>query len=294
MRTQQLSYFVAVATTGHFTTAAGQCGVSQPTLSKQIRSLENSLGTRLFRRLPTGVELTTAGQALLPHARRILVEVDNAERSVREVAELRRGRVRVGATPSTIEGLLADVLAGFSRSHPRIEIELREGGSRMLTRDLVEGRLDLALLIGPLRDPVQDLQTTTVYRERLVLAAPASARLPAAVTVADLRTMPLVMFRDGYDLREVTLRACAAEGFEPHLAVEGAEMGSVLRLVECGLGFAVVPEIVMRNRAGLRHAPIASPPLTREIAVAHREVASLPLAARAFRDHLVEELANAR
>ena len=119
-----------------------------------------------------------------------------------------------------------------------------------------------------------------------MLASPADADLPDVIGVAALRDLPLVMFREGYDLREVTLGACRAAGFEPRLAVEGGEMSAVLRFVEAGLGHAVVPEMVMGNRPGLRRTRLEKPALRREIALAHRSDA-LQLAALAFRDELL-------
>jgi len=286
----QLVYFVAAARTGHFTRAAELVGVSQPTLSKQIRALENSLGTPLFTRTRSGAELTTAGDALLPHARRIVIDVANAERAVHEVAELRRGRVRLGATPSITDGLLPGVLREFRERYPDIELELEEAGSRLLTEHLLDGRLDVALLITPVSTGAEVLRAEQVLHERLVVASPPSDPLPERVSITDLREVPLVMFREGYDLRDVTLRACEQAGFTPRFAVEGGEMGAVLRFVEAGLGHAVVPELVMATREQLRRSWIIDPPLTRRVAVVHRDLDRLPLAARAFREVLLERL----
>ncbi|MET0468358.1 MAG: LysR substrate-binding domain-containing protein [Aeromicrobium sp.] len=290
MQIQQLTYFVAVARTRHFTRAADLTGVSQPTLSKQIRVLENSLGTPLFVRYRGGIELTSAGEALLPHAQRILIDVESAERTVHEVANLRRGRVRLGATPSMCEGLLPAALKTFHTAYPDIDLEVQEGGSRLLTRELSQGRLDVALLIVPLATDDRDLETTPVIRERLVLASPPSVVMPDRMPVAELRDVPLVMFREGYDLRDVTLRACRAAGFEPRLAVEGGEMSAVLRFVEAGLGHAVVPEMVLATRPQLRSTVLDDPPLDRVIALAHRSSEALPLAARAFKAALLDHL----
>jgi DNA-binding transcriptional LysR family regulator len=287
---QQLSYFVAVARTRHFTRAAELTGVSQPSLSKQIRVLENSLGTPLFVRNRGGIELTSAGEALLPHAQRILIDVESAERTVHEVATLRRGRVRMGATPSLCEGLLPDALTRFHGSYPDIDLEVQEAGSRVLTAELSQGRLDVALLIIPLHTTDPDIETTPVLRERLVLASPVGSDLPDEMGVEALRDLPLVMFREGYDLRDVTLRACAAAGFEPRLAVEGGEMSAVLRFVEAGLGYAVVPSMVLATRQHLRATQLIDPPLDRVIAMAHRSSEALPLAARAFKAELLEHL----
>jgi DNA-binding transcriptional LysR family regulator len=160
----------------------------------------------------------------------------------------------------------------------------------VLTRELGQGRLDLALLIVPLGPDnaieTGAIETTSILRERLVLASPADADLPDVIGVAALRDLPLVMFREGYDLREVTLGACRAAGFEPRLAVEGGEMSAVLRFVEAGLGHAVVPEMVMSTRPRLRITGLEKPALRREIALAHRSDA-LELAALAFRDELL-------
>lgn len=290
MQIQQLTYFVAVARTRHFTRAAEVTGVSQPSLSKQIRVLENSLGTPLFVRNRGAIELTSAGQALLPHAQRILIDVESAERTVHEVANLRRGRVRMGATPSLCEGVLPEALRRFHETYPGIDLEVQEAGSRVLTRELAQGRLDVALLIVPLHTDDPDIETTPILRERLVLAGRTDSDLPERMDVKDLRDLPLVMFREGYDLRDVTLRACRAAGFEPRLAVEGGEMSAVLRFVEAGLGHAVVPSMVLASRPELRATVLENPQLDRVIALAHRSSEALPLAARAFKADLLAHL----
>lgn len=290
MQIQQLNYFVAVARTRHFTQAAELTGVSQPSLSKQIRALENSLGTPLFVRNRGSIELTSAGEALLPHAQRILIESESAERTVHEVASLRRGRVRLGATPSLCDGLLPEALTRFHASYPDIELEVQEAGSQVLTRELSYGRVDVALLIVPLHTNQPDIETTPVMRERLVLASPADSDMPERMDIKDLRGLPLVMFREGYDLRDVTLRACEKAGFEPTLAVEGGEMNAVLSFVQAGLGHAVVPSMVLPTRPQLVATQLQNPRLDRVIAVANRSSEAMPLAARAFKVELLRHL----
>jgi DNA-binding transcriptional LysR family regulator len=135
-----------------------------------------------------------------------------------------------------------------------------------------------------------DIETTPILRERLVLASRTDSTLPERMDVSDLRDLPLVMFREGYDLRDVTLRACRAAGFEPRLAVEGGEMSAVLRFVEAGLGHAVVPSMVLASRPELQATVLENPPLDRVIALAHRSSEALPLAARAFKAELLAHL----
>lgn len=269
---QQLAYFVAVAEVRHFTQAAEILRVAQPSLSKQIRALESELSVSLFSRARGNITLTPAGEALLPLAKRILADVETARLEVQELAGLKRGRVRLGATPSLCAGLLADVLRRFHDAYPGIQLLVEEGGSRDLVRELTRGSLDMALVILPLQgDP--PLDTTPILREFLVVASPTgaetglperslkAAQLPrrSYLRIEDLRNRPLVMFRPGYDLREATISACRAAGFEPRFAVEGGEMDAVLRFVEVGLGVAVVPSMVLAGRPGLRGTPLVLP-----------------------------------
>lgn len=295
---QQLAYFVAVAEIRHFTQAAESLGIAQPSLSKQIRTLEAELGAPLFSRARGNITLTPAGEALMPLAKRILADVDTARLEVQELAGLVRGRVRLGATPSLCAGLLADALRRFHDSYPGIRLIVEEGGSRDLVRDLTRGMLDLALVILPLADDTP-LVTTPILREHLVVAMPADQRpRRSPMTIEDLQGRNLVMFRSGYDLREATIGACRQAGFEPRFAVEGGEMDAVLRFVEAGLGLAVVPSMVLAGRPGLRGVPLTQmeptgsfirrdlpppPSLQRTVAIAHRKDVAPTHAARAFR-----------
>lgn len=290
MQVHQLRSFVLLAQQRHFTRAAALAEVSQPSLSKQIRALENSLGTDLLIRERGNVALTTAGEALLPFAQRILIDVEGAERAVREVSRLQRGRVRLGATPSMCDALLPDVLRRFQASHPGLDLEVREGGSRVLVRELEQGSLDLALIIAARGDGDTVLTTTPIVRERLVLVGSTETDLPATLPVSALEGLPLVMFREGYDLRTATLDACRQAGFSPTLAIEGGEMSAVLRFVEAGLGYAVVPQMVLAGRPGLRAATLVEPELDRSVVLGQRVGVRLPLAAAAFRDELLAAL----
>lgn len=278
----QLHYFVAVAETRHFTRAAEHVHVSQPSLSQQIRALENELGAALFSRARGNVALTEAGESLLPLARRILADAETARHEVQELVQLRRGRIRLGATPSVCTGLLPDVLRAFHDLHPGIELRIEESGSRDLVRELARGAVDLALVVLPLPTPSPALTTVELLQEDLVVVSSAAGPAPRRpVRISDLQGEPLVMFRHGYDLRELTVGACHAAGFEPSFTVEGGEMDAVLGFVRAGLGVAVVPSMVA-ERAGrdLRVTELAPPGLRRTIALAHRSDVPPPRAAR--------------
>jgi DNA-binding transcriptional LysR family regulator len=292
---QQLAYFVALADVGSFTRAADAVGVAQPTLSRQLRALEAGLGAALVDRgARDGLHLTPAGHAVLPLARRILADMDSARTAVAELVGLRSGRVRVGATPSLCIGVLADVLRVFCGRHPDVRVELVEDGSQPLERRLARGDLDLALVIVPTAGLDPGLALTPLLRERLsVASAVRDGRAVGrrSVTVAQLSRHPLVLPREGYDVRAVTLRAFAQAGVTARVAVEGGEMDAVLRLVEAGAGAAVVPDLVFAGRPRLRRTAL-TPPLYRTVALARRCDLAPTHAVRAFSDTLLGFLAE--
>jgi len=305
---QQLRYFVAVAESRHFTQAAALTGVTQPSLSKQIHALEDSVGTALFTRARGNVELTPAGEALLPRARRILADVDTARLEIDELVGVRRGRLRLGATPSLCTSLVAPLLPRFRALHPAVQLTIQEDGSQDLVASLARGQLDQAFIVVPDTGVDPALTAEPILREPLVVASslelaealggplhgPLSGPLGGSgpVALARLRDEPMVMFRIGYDLREATLRACHEAGFEPVLAVEGGEMDAVLGFVEAGVGVALVPSMVVAARPGLRVTPLAEG-LRRTIALAHRRDVTPTHAAAAMRGVLEEYLREA-
>ena len=281
MEFHQLRYFVAVAEERHFTKAARGLHVAQPSVSRAIRVLEEELGTSLFHRMKGNVALTPAGETLLPWARRVLADVDGATGEVRELADLRRGRLAVGATPSLTITLLPPALAKFHSAYPGIDLVLQEAGSRDLVRELEQGVLDVALVILPVSH--ETLETSPLLREELVVAVAPDHALASrrTIPIADLKGVPLVMFCDGYDLRAATVAACRRAGFEPLFALEGGEMDGVLRLAAAGLGVAVVPSLVIDPAGPLKAVRLAEP-LTRTIGFANRKDRHLSRAGREF------------
>lgn len=292
MQIQQLRYVVAVADERHFTRAANRLHVAQPSLSSQVRALEYELGAPLFDRSRRGVTLTAAGEQFLPWARQALADCEAGREAVRELLGLHRGRLSIGATPSLTTGLLPPLLATFRARYPGVELLLRQAGSRDLVASLDEGELDVALVILPVRSAGVTAQP--LAEEELVLAVSPRHRYADqhAITVKDLRGLPLVGFREGYDLRETTVTACRAAGFEPTLALEGGEMDGVLALAAAGLGAAVVPLTALRTAPRLHAVRFAGGMPRRTIGLARAADRPRPRAAAAFEDMLLTALSE--
>lgn len=293
MEVHQLAYFESVSRHLHFTRAAEELNVAQPSVSQQIRKLEQELGTLLFHRMRKQVSLTEAGRTLLPRARTVLQQLEEARAEFQELSGLRRGRLAVGAPPSVGTHLFPRALAAFSRQHPGIGLTFREAGSRTLVQRLEEGELDLAVVIQPIRHPA--LETTPLLEERLLLAVPRAHPLAqrARVSLIEVRDEPFVMLREGaYDLRDQTLAACRRAGFEPRIALDGSEMDSLLRFVSEGIGVAILPRMVVEDAdhwGGPAAIPLESPRLRRSLVIARRRDRYFSAAAREFASVLRRE-----
>lgn len=297
MNLEQLRGFAEVARTGHFTRAAEHLHLAQPSLSRQIASLEGELGVELFHRARGNVTLTAAGERLLPFARRMLTDAETARGEMAELAGLRRGRIRLGATPTLCTSLVADVLAEFRGRYPGIDIEILERGSRSLIAALMEGSLDLALIVTSVSSDAARavLEREPILSERLVAVSAAEERDPfagaAAVGLAELAQVPQVMFPENYDLRVAMDAALRRAGIAPLVAVEGAEMDAALSFAERGIGVAVVPAMVAADRSKLRVTPLAGDGLTRTISVARRSDMA-PTHAGAAMQAIIREIAD--
>lgn len=322
MNLEQLTGFVEIAGTGHFTRAAAHLHLAQPSLSKQISTLERELGVELFHRVRGNVTLTAAGERLLPIARRMLTDADTARGEMAELAGLRRGRIRLGATPTLCTSLVVEVLAEFRERYPGVDIEILERGSRSLIAALVEGRLDLALIVTSVSSEKARvvLEREPILSERLVVVSSADAPDPFAVapgsgpasstphesegtglssrisptlpiSLADLARVPQIVFPENYDLRVAMDAAFAAVGISPTIAVQGAEMDAALRFAERGVGVAVVPAMVAVNCPALRATPFTSAALNRTVSIARRSDMA-PTHAAAAMQVLIREIAD--
>jgi DNA-binding transcriptional LysR family regulator len=281
MEIHQLRYFIAVAEYKHFTKAAEALHIAQPSVSQQIQKLEAELGSPLLHRMKRGVTLTEAGQTFLPWARRIVGDLATARAEVAELASLQRGSLAIGATPSLATRFLPAVVATFNQTYPGINFRLREAGSQPLVASLLAGEIDLALLILPVRNP--SIETELLFEEPVHVGVPRTHHLAerSSVSISELRGERFVLFREDYDLREMTLNACHEAGFEPRAVLDGGEMDSVLHFVHAGLGIALLPSIVFDER-GPVGIPLLAPRITRAIGLAHRHDRVLSASARAF------------
>jgi DNA-binding transcriptional LysR family regulator len=251
---RHLRYFVAVAEELHFGRAALRLHIAQPPLSQQIRRLEQDLGVRLFDRTRHRVELTTAGRAFLPEARRTIAQAEHAARTARQTARGELPRLAVGFVPSAGFEILPRVLHAWASRFPDVEIETRVSYPRQQLEALREDQIQVAFVRPPVEDDT--LAVEVVQREPLVVALPAGHRLArrARLRMTDLEAEPIVLFprRLAPAYHDWFVDVCRRGGFEPRVLDESASIGTNLGIVAAGLGVMLVPDSIRSlQRAGV-------------------------------------------
>lgn len=247
MELRQIEAFLAVAEELHFGRAAERLRMAQSPLSQTIRKLEKDLGAPLFERNTRSVTLTTAGHSLLPHARKILEEVDLARRSIQAESGTVYGKLAIGFSGALNHTTLPALTRALRQHYPQLDVSLHGG---LLTQEalqqLIHGALDLAFIGLPIDAPT--LATRRIATERLGATVPADHRLAGreSVEVAELAGDPFVTMpaAQGSTLREVTFAACAAAGFRPRISQEVADPYTALSLVAGGIGISLMPESI--------------------------------------------------
>jgi LysR family transcriptional regulator, transcription activator of glutamate synthase operon len=273
MELRHLIYFEAVARYEHLSRAAKELHIAQPAVTKQIHDLEAELGgVKLFERAGRGLRLTPNGHKLLGHVRTIMGQVEVMRAEMLALQGLKSGQVIVGAPSSVGERLLPPILARFHRRYPAVEIGLVEGNTSLLSDMLAEGTIDLAIVTLPIIR--RDLLVAELFSEELVLVVnkehPLRGR--SEVGFAELAEEKFLLYAPGGYLREATIGACRRAGFTPYEALSSGSLEMLLRLVEAGLGVAVLPPLVLEHNHSLVQLRLLSdPPLRRHMALAARQ-----------------------
>lgn len=283
MDSRQLRYFLAVVEHGSVTRAAELLYVAQPALSQSLRSLENELGVELFRRVPRGMELTTAGEALLGPARQVIQSSRSADEAVRRIAMLEGGRLDVASPPDLAVDPLTPLVAQFRARYPGVWVNLIDPGSNETVEDLLRhARCEVGVDYLPVSGA--KVVAHALGRHRLLLGLPAGSPHAASATLPfeRLAELPLVMGPRGTTVRDEVDRMCAEFGFAPRVAVEVEHEHNVFLMVAAGAGAAFLTEREA-ERAAQRGVDIVrtEPELGRDFGVVSRTDEPSP-AANAF------------
>lgn len=287
MELRQLRHFVAVADLGHFTRAAESVHLSQSALSASVRALENELGTSLFERTTRSVLPTAAGRTLYPYAQRLLREAAEARAAVARLESGEAGTLAVGTVQTFRAADLPSLLAQLHRTHPGIEVALREATTTELFDALATAELDLAFVALDARPLPPGLVTLRTYTEELTAVVAPRHPLAAvgAIDPAELQPYPFIEFEAGTGLQTTVEALFVRAGVHRDVTFRVGDMDRLLDLVRHGLGVAVIPEPIAR-RSGLHRIGLRPGPPHRTLALVCRAPAPSSTAAQLFLDLL--------
>lgn len=297
MNLRDLKYILAVAETRHFGRAAERCFVSQPTLSGQVKKLEDELGVVIFERTNRSVEITPVGEDILAHARLAVEQADTIEQVARAHQDPLAGPLRIGAIPTLSPYLMPLVLVPLRRTYPKLRLILSEEITESLLLRLDRHELDAALLATQPDD--HDLDILPLFDEPFWLAHPRNHPLYEKddIEAADLDTIDLLLLADGHCLTHQVMEVCRLAERPNHgeLAdLRAAGLETLFQLVGAGLGCTLLPALSLRSGwmtdSGIIARPLALPDAFRRISLVSRRSfprrAALEAFAQVIRTHL--------
>jgi LysR family hydrogen peroxide-inducible transcriptional activator len=287
---RQLQYLVTLADTGSFAQAARLAGVSQPTLSQQVKALEDRLGVRLLDRSSTGAILTPIGRSVVAKARGVLGEVRDIEALAKSAATGLTGTLRLGTTPTLGPYLLSPIIAELHRAAPGLRLYVREGIPDAQALALSRGDLDV--LLGPLPIAGDDLEIEPLFREPLHLVSAVDGELATgrAVNPAALGGQILLSLDTRHHLHRQTGELAARYRMSLSPDYEGTSLDSLHQMVASGLGLSVLPALYLASdvggSAGLAILDVPDWRAHRSIALAWRRGSSMEAALRVIAEHV--------
>ena len=277
MTLRDLEYLVALADTQHFGRAAERCHASQPTLSAQVRKLEEFLGVALVERRPRRVALTAAGEAVVERARRMLRDADDIRALARASQDPLAGQLKVGLIPTLGPYLLPRIAPRIARALPKLQLMLHEYQTAALVERTLAGELDLAILALPA--DTKGLVTRSLFAEAFLVAMPESHCLAAKKRVksSDLSGEKLLLLEEGHCLRDQALEVCARAGTEEQ-DFRATSLETLRQMVAAGLGITLLPRLATEgpfaSARSLVVRPFAPPAPNRVIGAAWRRSTS--------------------
>lgn len=277
----QLAYFVEIARQKNFTRAAERLHMAQPALSQQMRRLEEELGAPLFVRGRKQTLLTPAGEALFTQAQSLLALAERAKQTVAEVAQLRRGRLVIATVPTLSASWLPRLIQDFQKTHPFIELILREESSAGVAELVETGAAEIGFLQLPADEELFAVEELITEAFHVLLPARHKLAARPRLELAELRREPFIFYKG--KVRSVLLEACRIQGFEPRVVCESTALETVRALVQAGLGVAILPELALTSvPARTKVLPLHNPVLKRTLGRIRRKNQPWSQAAAAF------------
>jgi LysR family hydrogen peroxide-inducible transcriptional activator len=285
MELHQIRYFAALASELHFLKAAKKSNISQPTLSQQIKKLEDEVGGPLFERSSRNIRLTPRGERFLPYAESVLSTLQKASQDLQGDSDIVSGTIRLGVIPTICPYLMPEALARLTKTAPRVRIQLYEETTSILIEDLKAGRLDMGILALPVVD--RGVSTLLLKREPFFAAVSKSHPLASRAQIGrkDLLKERLLILQEGHCFGQRSIEFCRLSRQDPQVSFQGSSLASVMAMAELGQGVTFVPEMAVARSHGIRLKFIPLLPKERpyrEVCIAWRLTAPMDKAQKIF------------
>ncbi|WP_203232148.1 cidABC operon transcriptional activator CidR [Paenibacillus pinistramenti] len=282
MDIRQLQYLVEVARLRSFTKAAEALFITQPTISKTIRQMEEELGIVLFAREGRSITLTDAGRIIVDRAQEILNSFQSLSGELDDLRNLKRGHIRIGLPPMVGSSFFPKVMGQFHSSYPDITIRLFEDGSKKVEIDVEEGSLDLGVVVLPTTEG--GFEVFPFVEEKLNLLLPPSHRLAQSseISLEELQEEYFLIFREDFALHDRIIKECQGAGFQPKIIYESSQWDLISQMVAAGLGIALLPETICREMDPdrVRIVPMTVPVIPWNLGIIWKKDRYLSFAAR--------------
>lgn len=294
MEIRDLQYVLELDRCGSFTRAAETLHITQPTLSKMIKNLEDELGVQLFSRSGKRVELTDAGRVIVGRAQEIIDSFRNLTSELDDLTNLHKGSIRIGLPPMAGANFFPRIMSRFRQMYPGLVIHLVEEGSKKLETELAGGNLDMGVVLLPTDTKVFD--SYTIIKEKLQLIVHPGHSLAAReeVALSELSDQSFILFREDFALHDKIIAECRRSGFQPSILYESSQWDFIVEMVAANLGIALLPEVICSTlRADrVRVLNVVEPEIPWHLAMVWRRNSYLSFAAREwirFTQKLFEE-----
>lgn len=290
MTPAQLKAFIRLSETGTLSQVARELAISQSTLTRQVQTLERELDAPLLVRTPRGVQLSASGERFLPFARRALDELTAGKAALEVLGRDPRGAVSLGSVLTVEANALPGVIAKFRERFPDVLVQLTQMHTQLLVERVSSGQLDLAIATLPVKH--LDLKVQRLWQEEFVLAVPSDhpiANRTEPVALREVAGEPFIVM-PGSGVTRALEQACRHAGITPQVAVETDNSESMRRLVERGIGMAMIPAVMLNVSRAHAAVRLADPGLTRQVGLIHRGDAYLTAAAKALKRAILSEL----
>ncbi|MGP7815896.1 LysR family transcriptional regulator [Niallia sp. 01092] len=290
MEIRQLKYFIEVVKQKNITKASESLHISQPALSKVIKSLEDEIGITLIHRSNKTHELTDAGQIVFEYAKKIIAQVDEMSTTLLDMTNLTRGSINIGIPPIIGSLFFPKVIAAFHRSYPNIHINIREYGAAKVAKSVEAGEFEIGVCVLPVSNEALTIFPLVQEEMKLIVNEQHPLSTRKVVHLKELKDEEFIFYSEEFALYEIMRKRCILEGFEPNIIFKSSQWDFIVEIVAANLGITMLPQSICNRTNNKQVRIIDLKPVTKwELAIITKKDRYLSVAGKRFIDFMMKK-----